>query len=130
MGRGSYQRTGSYIPGRTKGDHRNRLIFTRQKIHNGFQSGDIVKAVVKRGKNPGLHRGRVTVRAKGAMNLVSDKGKRIQVAPSNCRLIQRADGYSYSIIKSPRKGAVPPPVGNPSGESSDIGPEAKRTKQS
>ena len=109
-GRGSYQRTGSYIPGRTKGDHRNRLIFTRQKIHNGFQSGDIVKGVVKRGKNPGLHRGRVTVRAKGAMDLVSDKGKRIQVAPSNCRLIQRADGYSYSIIKSPRKGAVPPPV--------------------
>ena len=126
MGRGSYQRTGSYIPGRPKGDHRNRQIFSRKKIHYGFQSGDIVKAVVKRGKEPGTYRGRVTVRAAGSMDLKSDKGKEVRVAPSNSRLIQRSDGYSYSLIKASRRGAVQSVTESPSAECSDSGTGAKK----
>jgi 5-methylcytosine-specific restriction endonuclease McrA len=101
-GRGSYQRTGSYIPGRPKGDHRNRQIFSRDKVVQGFQTGDIVKAVVKRGKNPGVYRGRAAVRASGDID-VSEGKMKIRTVSTNCRLIQRSDGYEYSVITPPQK---------------------------
>jgi 5-methylcytosine-specific restriction endonuclease McrA len=97
-GRGSYQRTGSYIPGRKSRDHRNRQIFSRQKRAHGFQTGDIVKAIVARGKKPGVYRGRAAVRASGDIDVDygADKARTVY---KNCRLIQRSDGYKYSVIK-------------------------------
>jgi hypothetical protein len=104
IGRGSYRRTGSFIPGRKKGDHRNRQFFSRKKFFNGFRTGDVVKAEVTSGKHPGVYRSRIAVRASGGIELKTINGK-IQTRFTRCRLIQRADGYSYSIIKSSRMGS-------------------------
>ncbi|MGB0386207.1 MAG: RNA-guided endonuclease IscB [Ardenticatenaceae bacterium] len=65
----------------------------------GFQTGDIVKGTITRGKNKGTYIGRVTIRAAGKFTLATKrKGKSIKVNPSfqNCILLQRADGYEYS----------------------------------
>jgi 5-methylcytosine-specific restriction endonuclease McrA len=65
----------------------------------GFQTGDIVKGTITRGKNKGTYIGRVTIRADGKFTLTTKrKGKSIKVNPNwkNCILLQRADGYDYS----------------------------------
>ena len=62
----------------------------------GFQTGDIVKGKVTRGKNKGIYIGRVTIRASGSFTLATKrKGKPVKVSVSfrNCTLLQRADGY-------------------------------------
>lgn len=40
-----------------------------KKLHFGFQTGDIVKAVVTKGKKIGTYIGRVAVRKKGSFNV-------------------------------------------------------------
>lgn len=67
---------------------------TNQKFYFGFQSGDLVKAVVSRGANKGLYFGRIQCRARGQFNITSKKGC-FGVTHRNCKLIQKADGYSY-----------------------------------
>lgn len=129
IGRGSYRRSRSYRPGLTKGHHPNRLILTRKKMHKGFRSGDFVKGVMTHGKNRGVHRGRVAVRAVGAMDLITTKGKIIAVQPTNGRLIQRGDGYAYSFISALRKGVAQSALETASGESSKLELGTKRTKQ-
>ena len=65
----------------------------------GFQTGDIVKGTITRGKNKGTYIGRVTIRAAGKFTLTTKrKGQSIKVNPNwkNCILLQRADGYEYS----------------------------------
>ena len=65
----------------------------------GFQTGDIVKGKVTRGKNKGVYIGRVTIRASGSFTLIAkQKGSSLKVKVSwkNCVLLQRADGYEYS----------------------------------
>jgi 5-methylcytosine-specific restriction endonuclease McrA len=65
----------------------------------GFQTGDIVKGKVTRGKNKGIYIGRVTIRASGSFTLTTkQKGESIKVGVrwKNCILLQRADGYEYS----------------------------------
>lgn len=85
-GRGQYQRT--------KPDRFGfpRLRLTRQKLQKGFQTGDMVKAMVPKGKKAGIHIGRVAVRSSGSFNV----GKVQGVHWKYCRIIQRADGYDYS----------------------------------
>ncbi|MFZ5649464.1 MAG: HNH endonuclease [Bacillota bacterium] len=58
----------------------------------GFQTGDIVRAVVPRGKFAGVHIGRLSVRAKGIFKLngVGD------VSHKYCTVIHRKDGYAYA----------------------------------
>ena len=66
------------------------------KSVKGFQTGDIVKAVVPTGSKQGEYLGRVAVRSRGSFdiktkgNLVKDIGYKF------CRLLQRNDGYSYN----------------------------------
>jgi hypothetical protein len=65
----------------------------------GFQTGDIVKGTITRGKNKGSYIGRVTIRANGKFELSTKrKAKSREVNPSwkNCVLLQHADGYEYS----------------------------------
>jgi hypothetical protein len=71
---------------------RHRL---RQKRHFGFQTGDMVKAVVIKGKYVGVHVGRVACRATGSFDITTKAGK-VTVNYKNCSILHRADGYSYA----------------------------------
>ena len=69
----------------------------RRKFHFGFQTGDIVKAEVPKGKYAGVWMGRVAVRASGGFDLKDASGNRIcqGINYRYCRLIQRTDGWQY-----------------------------------
>jgi 5-methylcytosine-specific restriction endonuclease McrA len=69
---------------------------TRCKFVKGFQTGDIVKAIVTSGKKTGTYVGRVAVRAMGYFN-VSDKSGSIDgVSYKFCKITHRKDGYGYA----------------------------------
>ncbi len=62
----------------------------------GFQTGDIVKAVVPSGVKSGTYVGRVAVRATGSFNITTKEGKTIQgISHRYCTALQTCDGYSY-----------------------------------
>jgi hypothetical protein len=124
-GRGSRQmcRVDKYGFPRTKAKQFKRV--------HGFQSGDMVKAVVPTGKKAGVYIGRVAVRTSGSFNLFvfSTPNPKVLSSPTTfglmvekqdnlktenatiqginyrrCRLLQRADGYSYE-----QRGTALPP---------------------
>lgn len=65
------------------------------KSVNGFQTGDIVKAIVTKGSKQGEYLGRVAVRASGYFD-IQTKTKTIQgVGFEYCHIVQRSNGYSY-----------------------------------
>jgi len=84
MGRGSYARTCPDAYGFP------RLRMPRTKRVHGFQTGDLVRAVVPKGKNAGTHVGRVAVRSRGWFRIGA-----AECSWRNCTLLQRADGYEY-----------------------------------
>ena len=90
-GRGSYQRTRLDAFGFPRG------YLTRKKSVHGFQTGDRVKAVVPVGKKTGAYTGRVAVRASGSFNIQTPSGVVQGISHRHCRVIQRADGYGYSM---------------------------------
>ena len=65
------------------------------KSVEGFQTGDIVKAVVLNGLKAVEYLGRVTVRSTGRLNIKTKSGLTKDIGYRYCRLIQRGDGYSY-----------------------------------
>jgi len=67
----------------------------RVKIHFGFQTGDIVKAVVDKGKKIGAHIGRIATRVTGSFNISTVKGLVEGISHKYCKAIHRKDGYSY-----------------------------------
>lgn len=69
----------------------------RQKVHFGYQTGDMVRAVLPKGKNAGTHVGRLTTRATGVFELTTQQGKISPVNWKYCTPIHRNDGYSYSV---------------------------------
>ena len=75
----------------------------RFKRVRGFQTGDVVKAVVPRGKKQGTHIGRVAVRSSGSFRVGDVDG----VSHRFCHLRQRGDGYDYT------SGANAPRVSSP-----------------
>jgi hypothetical protein len=63
---------------------------------HGFRTGDMVQANVPSHLNhPGVHRGRMAAKAKGAFTITTKKGTVTDVGKNYCRKIQRADGYGY-----------------------------------
>lgn len=65
------------------------------KSVNGFQTGDIVKAIVTKGSKQGEYLGRVAVRASGYFD-IQTKTKTIQgIGFEYCHIVQRSNGYSY-----------------------------------
>lgn len=64
---------------------------TRQSFHFGFRTGDIVKAVVPKGKCAGTHVARISTRASGNFKLagVGDVNYRY------CTTVHHQDGYAY-----------------------------------
>lgn len=71
----------------------------------GYQTGDIVKAVVTRGKKVGTYVGRVAVRATGFFNITTGAGTIEGISHRYCHRIYRVDGYSYQFG---RRAAFPP----------------------
>ena len=100
MGRGSYQRTRLDKYGFPRG----KLM--REKSVHGFQTGDMVRAVVPTGKKKGTHVGRVAIRARGSFNIQTSHGVVTDIHHRHCRVIQRSDGYNYSI--NSKAARIPP----------------------
>jgi HNH endonuclease len=59
-----------------------------------FRTGDLVKAVVPKGKKQGVHIGRVAVRSSGRFDIVTAQEKIQGVSYRHCRSLHRAEGYS------------------------------------
>ena len=65
------------------------------KSVKGFQTGDIVKAIVPKGSKQGEYLGRVAVRSNRNFN-IQTKTKTVQgIGYKYCHIIQRCDGYLY-----------------------------------
>ncbi|MEU4033374.1 hypothetical protein [Streptomyces collinus] len=93
-GRGSYART-------TPDRHGfPRLRRSRAKQHFGYVTGDLVIAVVPQGRWTGRWTGRVSVRARGQHSLSTAAG-RLNVSHVHLRLLQRGDGYDYTVRPEP-----------------------------
>lgn len=70
---------------------------SRVQIHKGFQTGDIVKAVVTAGKKIGSYVGRVLCRASGSFDVVTTTGRVAGISHKYCKPIHKKDGYSYGF---------------------------------
>jgi Restriction endonuclease len=68
---------------------------SRDKRVKGFQTGDMVKAVVPSGKKAGTYVGRVAVRATGFFNITTRQGTIQGISARFCTTLHRCDGYSY-----------------------------------
>ncbi|GAA0818937.1 RNA-guided endonuclease IscB [Streptosporangium amethystogenes subsp. fukuiense] len=102
-GRGTYART------RTDRYGFPRLRLPRTKQVKGFATGDLVRAVVPSGKKAGVHSGRVAVRTTGSFNITTRHGTVQGIGHRHIRLLQRADGYGYTIHPETRHRAAFPP---------------------
>jgi 5-methylcytosine-specific restriction endonuclease McrA len=70
----------------------------RNKSVKGFQTGDIVRAVVTSGKKVGEYVGRIAVRSSGSFNISSDIGLIQGINHKYCTTIHCKDGYSYQFL--------------------------------
>jgi 5-methylcytosine-specific restriction endonuclease McrA len=61
----------------------------------GFQTGDLARVVVSRGKKVGTYLGRVAVRTIGSFNLTTKQTTVQGISHRFCTLLQHADGYQY-----------------------------------
>lgn len=90
-GHGSRQRC------RTNRDGFPSRYVPKDPFVKGFQTGDIVRVIVTKGKKIGTYIGRVAVRSSGSFN-ISDKTGLIQgISHKFCTLIHKKDGYGYAI---------------------------------
>ncbi len=69
----------------------------REKFHFGFQTGDIVKAIVTKGKKLGVYVGRLATRATGSFNISTKNGLIEGISHKYCKAIHRKDGYGYAF---------------------------------
>jgi 5-methylcytosine-specific restriction endonuclease McrA len=90
-GQGQYQRTNVTAHGFPNGK------FMPRKMVRGFRTGDIVKAVVTTGRKIGTYLGRVAVRATGSFKVRTTDGPVDGLSWKVFRVLQRADGYAYSL---------------------------------
>ena len=68
----------------------------KKKGTHGFQTGDIVKAVVPAHlKNAGIHVGRMSAKASGSFTIATNTKTVTDVGSRYCRKLQQADGYGY-----------------------------------
>ncbi|MFP5274601.1 RNA-guided endonuclease IscB [Coleofasciculus sp.] len=65
------------------------------KKHFGFQTGDILQAVVTKGKKIGSYVGRVLCRATGSFDIITPTGRVAGISHKYCSFIHRSDGYGY-----------------------------------
>jgi len=96
-GRGSYKRTRLTKYGFPRG------YLMRQKHVQGFQTGDMVKAIVPKGAKAGIWLGRVAVRKTGSFNVQTLNGAIQGISYKHCTITQKADGYGYHIQTTNQK---------------------------
>jgi hypothetical protein len=70
---------------------------SRTQIFKGFQTGDIVKAVVTSGKKIGTYVGRVLCRATGSFDIATKSGRVAGISYKYCSHIHQKDGYAYAF---------------------------------
>jgi len=63
-----------------------------------FQTGDLVQALVVKGKKKGRYKGRLAVRTSGYFNIDTSTEIVQGIHARHCRLTQRADGYDYKQL--------------------------------
>jgi 5-methylcytosine-specific restriction endonuclease McrA len=73
----------------------------RAKTFQGWQTGDLVRAVIPSGKYAGTHTGRISIRHRPSFRLNG-----VDVHPKYLTRLQWADGYDYSVRKE--NGAASP----------------------
>jgi hypothetical protein len=84
-------------PTRRIGADRRQPIQPREKKRlQGFQTGDMVKAVISKGRNAGTHVGRMIMQSSGTFYFGSGR-ERIQFSWKYCQALHRNDGYQYSL---------------------------------
>jgi len=66
------------------------------KMVRGFKTGDMVKAIVLKGKKKGTYKGKVAVRSSGSFDIKLKKGRVQGIGWKNCVMLYRFDGYSYT----------------------------------
>ncbi len=99
VGRGKHCRTNVNASGFPRG------YLARQKRFFGFQTGDLVRATVTKGKKTGTYVGKVMCRKSGSFDIKTDSGRVQGIGYRYFNLVQRSDGYIYS-----KKGCRIPPV--------------------
>src|SRR5690606_24129390 len=65
------------------------------RVQFGFQTGDIVRAVVTQGKKQGVYSGRVAVRSAGRFNITTRAGTVQGIGYHYCIPLHKSDGYAY-----------------------------------
>ncbi|AOY83979.1 RNA-guided endonuclease IscB [Moorena producens JHB] len=68
----------------------------KAKFFQGFQTGDIVKANIPKGKYAGNYTGRIAIRHRPSF-VLQTQPKKIDVHPKYLQTIFKADGYEYEI---------------------------------
>jgi hypothetical protein len=98
-GRGTRQMCGTNKYGFPIRQCATRMLRKRSKtqIHKGFQTGDIVKAVVLSGKKVGTYVGRVLCRASGSFDIATKTERVTGISHKYCTHIHKKDGYSYAF---------------------------------
>jgi 5-methylcytosine-specific restriction endonuclease McrA len=71
---------------------------SKQKVHYGFRTGDIVKAIVTKGKKIGTYVGRVATRACGSFNISTKNGLIQGISHKYCQIVHGKDGYQYAYL--------------------------------
>ena len=66
------------------------------RVQFGFQTGDMVRANVTRGKKAGTYIGRVAVRSSGNFNIATRAGTVQGISYRHCKHLHRSDGYRYA----------------------------------
>ncbi len=66
-----------------------------EKKVKGFQTGDMVKAIVTTGIKRGTYIGRVAVRSSGSFNIVTSTQTIQGISHRFCQIVHHSDGYSY-----------------------------------
>ena len=78
-----------------------RTAAKRLKRVRGFQTGDIVKAIVPTCKKVGTYIGRVAIRASGSFNIKTGSGTVQGISYRYCQLLHQIDGYTYQRGRLP-----------------------------
>ena len=67
------------------------------KVVKGFQTGDIIKAVVTKGKKIGSYLGKVAIRSSGSFNIKTVAETVQGINYKYCQQVHRKDGYVYGF---------------------------------
>ena len=92
-GRGAYQRSRLDRFGFPRG------TLMRAKRVAGFQTGDMVRAVMRAGKKVGTYIGRVAIRASKSFNIQTADAVVQGIHAKHCELLARGDGYGYALTR-------------------------------